>query len=82
MYIPLVRERVRLQDRPGEFLVLRTDYERQVADVAGADDASMVEKNVPFASMFAVFEEAGAERRPPRSERPAEKEARSRQERG
>lgn len=82
MYIPLVRERVRLQDCPGEFLVLRTDYVRQVADVAGADNPSIVEKNVPFASMFAVFEEAGAQRRPLRSERRSDKEARIRRARG
>jgi len=82
MCIPLVRERVRLRGRPGEFLVLRIDYKRQVADVAGAADSTVVEKNVPFPPMFAVFEDAGVEGWPPRPERPTEKEARTKRARG
>lgn len=71
MYIPLARERVRLQGRPGQFLVLRADYLRQVADLADVDDAYLVEESVPFQSIFAPFEQAEAERIPPKSERPA-----------
>lgn len=79
MYIPLVREHVRLQGCAGEFLVLRADYVRQVADLAGVADSYPVRENVPFASLFALFEEANPVRNPPqRSDSASDSEARSR----
>ena len=61
MYIPLVRERVRVKCRSGEFLVLRADYVRQVADLAAVGDSHAVSADVPFAWIFALFEDAAAE---------------------
>ncbi len=69
MHIPIARERVRLRDRPGEFLVLRADYLRQVADLADVSNSYAVEENVPFDSIFAVFEQQEAAHRPPQSNR-------------
>ena len=71
MYIPVIRERVRMQGHAGEFLVLRVDYVKQVADLAAVSDSYAVHENVPFASMFAVFEEAEERGQPQHPERPS-----------
>lgn len=68
MYIPLARERVRLKGRAGQFVVLRADYARQVADLADINDAAELVQGVPFYLIFAPFEQPETERRPPQSE--------------
>ena len=44
MHIPMVRERVRIAERPGLFLVVRVDHNAEIAEVVGLDQsASMLD---------------------------------------
>lgn len=67
MYIPIVGDRVRLQGQSVQFLVLCADYARQVADLVDVNQSIPPLRSVPFQSIFAVFEDAEAERIPPES---------------
>jgi len=51
MKIPAVRERVRIKDRKGVFLVVGVDRERQVVDLISTSTGGHVEEDVPFASL-------------------------------
>jgi hypothetical protein len=51
MKIPAVRERVRVKDRKGVFLVVGVDREREVVDLISTSTGSHVEEDVPFASL-------------------------------
>lgn len=62
MYVPLIRERVRMLGRDELFLVLRADYNRRVADVARIN-SNQVEEDVPFSALFAAVEDPA--RKPP-----------------
>ncbi len=57
MYIPMVRERVRVSGRRGEFVVTRVDYHHESADLssAAADESSL--RNVNFRELFATWED-------------------------
>jgi hypothetical protein len=69
MYIPIARERVRIKGHAGQFVVLRADYARQVADLADINDVRDLVQDVPFSFIFAPFEQPEKERHhPPRSE--------------
>jgi len=48
MHIPGIRERVRIRDRSGLFLVIRVDHERRVADLVHVTDGYSVDEDVPF----------------------------------
>lgn len=77
MYIPLIRERVRIQGRDGLFLVLRVDYRREVADVAPIH-SNDVDEDVPFRALFPACEDPALERKPPQNETPPRRDARRR----
>lgn len=49
-----VRERVRLEGRTGEFLVVWVDRERQVADLVTTTDWADLEEDVPFSAIHVV----------------------------
>lgn len=55
MYVPLIRERVRMEGRDELFLVLRADYNRSLADVARIH-SNQVEEDVPFSALFPAVE--------------------------
>jgi hypothetical protein len=46
-----VRERVRLEGRSGEFLVVSVDRDRQVADLIATTDGIELEEDVPFSAI-------------------------------
>lgn len=77
MYIPLVRERVRIQGRDGLFLVLRVDYRREVADVAQIH-TNEVDEDVPFRALLPACEDPALKRKPPEPETPPRRDARRR----
>ena len=52
MKVPSVRERVRLEDRDGEFIVVYVDRERQMADLITATGGQHLEEDVPFSSLL------------------------------
>lgn len=56
MQIPGVRQRVRLPDRSGDFLVIFVDRERQVADLIPALESDHLEEDVPFSALRPVPE--------------------------
>jgi len=53
MYIPQVRERVRLAGRSGVFLVMWVDHEQEEVDLILLGAASSVEESVSFAELEA-----------------------------
>ena len=69
MYIPLVRERVRIQGRDGLFLVLRVNYRRNVADVAQIH-TNEVDEDVPFSALFPTCEDPALQRKPAENDPP------------
>ncbi len=53
MYIPVVRERVRIAGRAGLFLVMRVDREAGIAELVGLDaEAYVSSEEVPFAMLL------------------------------
>jgi hypothetical protein len=52
MNVPSVRERVRLEGRDGEFIIVYVDRERQVADLIAAAGELHLEEDVPFSSIL------------------------------
>ena len=53
MHIPVVRERVLIDGRPGLFLVVRVDQEAEVAELVGLDRESYVSSDeVPFSRIL------------------------------
>jgi hypothetical protein len=61
MYIPLLHERVRMLAHSGEFFVLRADYFTRRADLKPVRGGGQVLYDIPFASLFATWEEPSAE---------------------
>src|SRR4051812_12510666 len=59
MYFPLIHEPVRVKGRDGLFTVLRAHYGLNVADLLGISGSETI-REVPFASLFATFEDPGA----------------------
>lgn len=53
MYIPQVRERVRLVGRSGVFIVMWVDLEQKEADLIPLHGVSSVEEIVPFSELEA-----------------------------
>jgi len=51
MYLPGMRERVLVAGRPGVFLVVWIDRERQNVDLIALHDATGVEASVPFGDL-------------------------------
>jgi len=60
MYFPLIRERVRVKGREGLFTVLRAHYGLDIADLLSISSSETI-REVPFASLFASFEDPAAE---------------------
>lgn len=56
MYIPMVRERVRIAGRRGIHIVVFADYRRCNADLQDVSDRNTVIKSVPFQQLMAVWE--------------------------
>ncbi len=56
MYIPVVRERVQVRNRRGEYLVAWVDYPRQLALVRHPDHPGGEEEQIPFSEIFALWE--------------------------
>ncbi len=53
MYIPVVRERVRIAGRAGLFLVMRVDREAEIAELVGLDaEAYVSSEEVSFALLL------------------------------
>jgi hypothetical protein len=52
MRMPSVPERVRLEGRDGEFIIVSVDRERQVADLIAASGGLHLEEDVPFSSIL------------------------------
>jgi len=52
MYMPLVRECVRVEGRNGLFMVLRADYKRHCADLMGVSNKEQL-TGISFTSLFA-----------------------------
>lgn len=77
MYIPLTRERVRIQGRDGLFLVLRVNYRLQVADVAQVH-SNEVEEDVPFSALYSACEDPELQRKLPKPDVPPRRDARRR----
>lgn len=50
--MPSVRERVRLEGRDGEFIIVYVDFEHQVADLIAVAGALHLEEDVPFSSIL------------------------------
>lgn len=61
MYIPLLRERVRMRGAGAEYLVTRADYSHQVADLASTAHPPKHVSNVPFNDLFAAWENPEAQ---------------------
>ena len=57
MRFPVVRERVRVQDRSGTFLVLSVDRAAGMAEVISTAKGSRAEKNVPLASILPLIQQ-------------------------
>lgn len=57
MYIPLVRERVRVSGRDGEFVVVRTDYRREIAYLKSTSEDKKLLVEAPFRQLFAPWEQ-------------------------
>jgi hypothetical protein len=62
MYIPLVRERVRVRGSRGTCLVMQVDYGREIADLECGTPEKKLVQNVPFQELFASWETPEAER--------------------
>ncbi len=60
MYFPLIRERVRVKGREGLFTVLSAHYGLDIADLLSISSSETI-REVPFASLFASFEDPTAE---------------------
>lgn len=59
MYIPVVRERVRIEGRAGLFLVMRVDHGAEIAELVGLDaEAYVSSEEVPFAVLLPYKPEA------------------------
>lgn len=56
MYIPLLRERVRLASHSEPFVVVRADYHKQTADLQTAGCEAHCLTCIPFSELFAVWE--------------------------
>lgn len=56
MYIPLLRERVRMHGAGAEYLVVRADYHGQLADLQSVSGGLSRIANVPFRELFATWE--------------------------
>ena len=56
MYIPLVREQVRVRGRSDTFVVVQVDYSREVAEVECGSTNKTQMRKVPFQELFAVWE--------------------------
>ena len=51
MYVPHVRERVRVAGRSGDFLVIQVDQERQEVDLVPFPVGVFVEGSFPFSKL-------------------------------
>ena len=61
MRFPVVRERVRVQDKDGTFLVLAVDRTRGLADLMPAIKGKQIEKNVPLSSILPLADQGPRE---------------------
>lgn len=52
MLMPSVRERVRLEGRDGEFIIVNVDRERHVVDLIAVAGGLNLEEDVPFSSIL------------------------------
>jgi len=53
MYIPVVRERVRIEGRAGLFLVVRVDQDEEMAELVGLDREDLISSEVvPFSKLL------------------------------
>ncbi|HEY3705522.1 MAG TPA: hypothetical protein VGL22_10705 [Terracidiphilus sp.] len=57
MYIPLVREHVRVRGSVCTFLVVQVDYVREVAELESECAEKKPMHKVPFEDMFATWED-------------------------
>ena len=56
MYMPLVRECVRVEGRAGLFMVLAADYERECADLIAVSSKEHMAQ-ISFSSLFDVSDD-------------------------
>jgi hypothetical protein len=61
MYIPLVRERVRVRDSRASCLVVSVDYWKEMAELEMETGEKKRLRNVPFQELFATWEMAECE---------------------
>lgn len=64
MRFPVVRERVRIKGRSGIFRVLSIDRARGVASVAAIVSGSVIEADVPLASILPLVDKTPTEDSP------------------
>ena len=57
MYIPLVRETVRVRGRDGTFHVQQVDYHKEVAHLATSATENKSLQTLPFEELFATWED-------------------------
>jgi hypothetical protein len=56
MYLPLVRECVRVEGRPGLFMVVAADYALKCADLIGVSSKDQL-NGISFVSLFDVSDD-------------------------
>jgi hypothetical protein len=59
MYVPLLREEIRVRGRQGKFVVFSADYSAETAEVVPASDPAGRRERVSFRSLLALWEGNG-----------------------